>query len=39
MTVESSFKCLTYQLQTVSYWVTVALTGNGELGFGSGEGA
>ena len=30
---------LTYQLSTVVYWTTVALTGNGELGFDSGEGA
>ena len=34
-----SFKFLTYQLPTVGYWPTVALTGDGELGFGSGEGA
>ena len=27
------FKFLTYQLSTVGYWPTVALTGNGELGF------
>ena len=33
------FKFLTYQLPTVVYWTTVALTGNGELGFDSGEGA
>ena len=33
------FKFLTYQLPTVGYWPTVALTGNGELGFDSGEGA
>ena len=32
-----SFKFLTYQLPTVGYWPTVALTGNGELGFDSGE--
>ena len=30
---------LTYQLQTVAYLSTVATTGNGGLGFGSGEGA
>ena len=30
---------LTYQLSMVGYWPTMALTGNGELGFGSGEGA
>ena len=34
-----SFKFLPYQLPTVGYWPTVALTGNGELGFDSGEGA
>ena len=34
-----SYKFLPYQLLTVRYWPTVALTGNGELGFGSGEGA
>ena len=33
------FKFLTYQLSTVGYWPTVAMTGNGELGFDSGEGA
>ena len=36
---DESFKCLTYQLPTVRYWPTVAMTGNGELGFDSGEGA
>ena len=36
---DDSFKFLTYQLSTVGYWPTVALTGNGELGFDSGEGA
>ena len=36
---DKSFKFLTYQLPTVGYWPTVALTGNGGLGFGSGEGA
>ena len=36
---DNSFKFLTYQLSTVGYWPTVALTGNGELGFDSGEGA
>ncbi len=30
---------LTYQLSMVGYWPTVALTGDGELGFDSGEGA
>ena len=34
-----SFEFLTYQLSTVRYWPTVASTGNGELGFDSGEGA
>ena len=34
-----SFEVLTYQLSTVGYWPTVAVTGNGELGFDSGEGA
>ena len=34
-----SFEFLTYQFSTVGYWPTVALTGNGELGFDSGEGA
>ena len=33
------FKFLTYQLPTVGYCPTVALTGDGELGFDSGEGA
>ena len=28
-----------YQLLTVMYWITVALTDNGELGFDSGENA
>jgi hypothetical protein len=32
-----SFKFLTYQLSMVGYWPTMALTGNGELGFCSGE--
>ena len=36
---DASFKFLTYQLPTVGYWPTVAMTGNGELGFDSGEGA
>ena len=38
-TDDRSFKFLTYQLSTVGYWTTVAMTGNGELGFDSGEGA
>ena len=33
------FKFLTYQLPTGRYWLPVAMTGNGELGFDSGEGA
>ena len=37
--LDSSSKFPTYQLLTVGYWPTVALTGNGELGFDSGEGA
>ena len=36
---DASFKFLTYQIPTVGYWPTVAMTGNGELGFDSGEGA
>ena len=36
---DRSFKFLTYQLSTVGYWPTVAVTGNGELGFDFGEGA
>jgi hypothetical protein len=36
---DSSFKLLTYQLLSVRYWLTEAVTGNGELGFDSGEGA
>ena len=35
----ASFRFLTYQFSTVGYWLTVALTGDGELGFDSGEGA
>ena len=34
---DESFKFLTYQLPTVGYWPTVAMTGNGELRFNSGE--
>ena len=34
-----SFQFLTYQLPTVRYWLTVAMTGDGGLGFDSGEGA
>jgi hypothetical protein len=36
---DASVEFLPYQLSTVKYWFTVALTGNGELGFDSGEGA
>ena len=36
---DRSFKFLPYQLSMVVYWTTMALTGNGELGFDSGEGA
>jgi hypothetical protein len=35
----AAFKFLTYQLRMVGYWPTMAMTGNGELGFDSGEGA
>ncbi len=35
----ASFKFLPYQLSMVVYWTTMAVTGNGELGFDSGEGA
>ena len=34
-----SFKCLTYQLLSVRGMPTEVLTGNGESGFDSGEGA
>ena len=36
---ESFILFLNYQFPTVGYWPTVAMTGNGELGFDSGEGA
>ena len=36
---DKSFKFLTYQLSMVGYWPTMAVTGNRELGFDSGEGA
>ena len=39
MAGDGSFKFLPYQLSMVGYWPTMALTGNGELGFDSGEGA
>ena len=35
----TSLMFLTYQLLTVGYLPTVAMTGDGELGFDSGEGA
>ena len=34
-----SFKCLPYQLSMVGYVPTMVVTGNGESGFDSGEGA
>ena len=36
---DEPLELLTYQLWMVGYWPTVAMTGNGELGFDSGEGA
>ena len=36
---DESFKFLTYHLCMVRYWPTMAVTGNRELGFDSGEGA
>ena len=36
---DDSFKFLPYQLSMVRYWLTMVTTGNGELGFDSGEGA
>ena len=36
---DGSFKFLPYQLSMVGYWPTMVTTGNGELGFDSGEGA
>ena len=37
---DETFKFLTYYLPTVGYWlIVVAMTGKGELGFDSGEGA
>ena len=35
--VSNEIGFLIYQLLTVVYWTTVALTDNGELGFDSGE--
>lgn len=36
---DKSFKCLLYQLSMVGYMPTMVITGNGESGFDSGEGA
>ena len=36
---DASFKCLPYQLSMVGYVPTMVVTGNGESGFDSGEGA
>ena len=36
---DESFKFLTCQLSMVGCWPTIAVTGNRELGFDSGEGA
>jgi hypothetical protein len=36
---DKSFKFLPHQLSMVVYWTTMAFTGNGGLGFDSGEGA
>lgn len=38
-TGDASFKCLPYQLSMVGYAPTMVVTGNGESGFDSGEGA
>ena len=38
-TGDVSFKCQPYQLSMVGYMPTMVITGNGELGFDSGEGA
>ena len=38
-TGDVSFKCVPYQLSMVSDMLTMVLTGNGESGFDSGEGA
>ncbi|KAK4876123.1 hypothetical protein RN001_012545, partial [Aquatica leii] len=38
-TGDGSFKCLPYQLSMVGYAPTMVVTGNGESGFDSGEGA
>ena len=34
---DASFKFLTYELPTLGYWPTVAITGNGEFESDSGE--
>ena len=36
---DEAFQFLTYQLPLVGYWLTVAMTGNGELVFDFGKGA
>ena len=36
---DALLRFLTYQLLLVWYWLTLAFTGDGELGFDSGEGA
>ena len=36
---DGSFESLPYQIWMVVYWTTMSLTGNGGLGFDSGEGA
>ena len=36
---DESFKFLTYLFPTVWYWLSVAMTGDGESWFDSGEGA
>ena len=36
---DATFKFLTDQLSMVRYWLTMAMTGNGGLGFDSGEDA
>ena len=37
--VDASNKLLPYQLSMVGYWPTMVVTGDGGLGFDSGEGA
>ena len=36
---DESFKFLPYQLSMVVYWTTMVMTGNGVLGYDTGEGA